>query len=123
MEFLGNAVIELLHLKGKANGLVETDFGDKSKIGLGLTIDRILEDYDHEISLNKVKPSEVQSFECGLLKGESIELTNSKGDIIHVHRAKDRYCLEVNGMLVKFTKKYKKLHKKLEKLGAYSKQS
>ena len=41
-EKLGNALIELLHLKVKSNGRVDTTWGDKTPIGLAATVTRIV---------------------------------------------------------------------------------
>ena len=39
-ELLGQAITELLSLKVKENGRVDTDGGDKTFLGLGRTIER-----------------------------------------------------------------------------------
>jgi hypothetical protein len=51
MEHLGKEVASLLFIKPNIKGEFSTDFGSKTAIGLGRTIDRILEDYDHEQTL------------------------------------------------------------------------
>lgn len=53
-ENLGREVSKLLFLKENKKGQVETGFGAKTMLGLGLTIEKILEDYDHKIESDKL---------------------------------------------------------------------
>ena len=43
-EQLGNKLIEVLNLKVKKNGRVDTQWGDKTPIGLGATVARIVKE-------------------------------------------------------------------------------
>ena len=44
IEQFGNEVIKLLSLKVKENGRVDTDGGDKTPLGLGRTVLRLLDE-------------------------------------------------------------------------------
>ena len=44
IETFGNELIKLLSLKIKKNGRVDTDGGDKTPLGLGRTVIRLLEE-------------------------------------------------------------------------------
>ncbi len=48
VEKLGNQLIELLSLKVKSNGRVDTSEGDKTPIGLALTIMRKVDESDYK---------------------------------------------------------------------------
>ena len=41
---LGEQLIEVLQLKVKSNGRVDTSWGDKTPIGLGKTVEQIVKD-------------------------------------------------------------------------------
>ncbi len=45
---LGLLLIKILHLKVKRNGRVDTQWGDKTPLGLSLTIRRLIEEADKE---------------------------------------------------------------------------
>ncbi len=42
MRAIGDEIIEMLHLKVKSNGRVDTTWGDKTPLGLYLTLQRMM---------------------------------------------------------------------------------
>ena len=42
-EQVGNDLINLLHLKVKMNGRVNTSYGDKTPLGLAITVQRVVQ--------------------------------------------------------------------------------
>ena len=46
---LGLQLIEVLQLKIKPNGRVDTRWGDKTPLGLALTVRRLIEETDHTV--------------------------------------------------------------------------
>jgi len=51
-EILGNNLIQLLHLKVKENGRVDTFWGDKTPIGLAKTVLRVVVDHQEGTKLS-----------------------------------------------------------------------
>ena len=89
---MGQRIINLLSLKVKKNGRVDTDGGDKTPVGLGLTVEALVQD----TRIGACKTCIIGLLDSNEVKGYSFYFSNEKDEFINkpnvLNRVNFNFC-------------------------------